>query len=189
VSAESPQQVTALLAQWKAGDSSALNALVPLLYKELHQLAAHYLRGERRGHTLQSTALVNEAYLRLVGQEPACFDSRAHFIGVAAHVMRQILVDHARAHSAAKRDGGDRVELRTEDHPLQAAEVDVIALDEAMTNLANFDPDLCRIVEMRFFGGLSIEESATALGVSPATVKREWTAAKAWLSRELGEGA
>jgi RNA polymerase sigma factor (TIGR02999 family) len=188
MSAEVPQSVTTLLARWKAGDSSALNSLVPLVYDELHRLAGHYLRNERQGHTLQSTALVNEAYLRLVAQEPGDISNRTHFIGVAAHIMRQVLVDHARVHRAAKRDGGDRVELRTQDHPLQVADVDVIALDEAMTNLADFDPDLCRIVEMRFFGGLSIEDSAVALAVSPATIKREWAAAKAWLSRELGKG-
>jgi RNA polymerase sigma-70 factor (ECF subfamily) len=189
VSTELPKSVTVLLAQWKAGDSSALKSLVPLVYEELHRLAAHYLRGERHGHTLQSTALVNEAYLRLVQQNPGDIDNRAHFIGVAAHLMRQVLVDHARAHRAAKRDGGARVELRTEDHPRQAADIDVVALDEAMTNLANYDQDLCRIVEMRFFGGLSVEDSAAVMGVSPATIKREWAAAKAWLSRELAEHA
>ncbi len=189
VSAELTKSVTVLLAQWKAGDASALKALVPLVYEELHRLAAHYLRGERPGHTLQSTALVNEAYLRLVRQKPGDIDNRAHFIGVAAHIMRQVLVDHARAHRAAKRAGGGRVELRTEDHPRQAADVDVIALDEAMNNLANHDPDLCRIVEMRFFGGLSVEDSAAAMGVSPATIKPEWAAAKAWMSRELAEQA
>jgi RNA polymerase sigma factor (TIGR02999 family) len=185
VSAAAPQPVTALLAQWRAGDACALKALVPLVYEELHRLAAHYLRGERPGHTLQSTALVNETYLRLAGQEPGEIDNRAHFIGVAAHLMRQVLVDHARAQRAAKRDGGCRVELRTQDHPLQTADVDVLALDEALNHLANFDPDMCRIVEMRYFGGLSVEDSATALGVSPATIKREWAAAKAWLIREL----
>ena len=187
MSAEPPHSVTVLLAEWKAGDPAALNALVPLVYDELHRLAAHYLRRERQGHTLQSTALVNEAYLRLVDQTPGDIDCRANFIGIAAHVMRQVLVDHARAHRAAKRDGGNRVELHTQDHPLQIADVDIIALDQAMTNLARIDPDLCRIVELRFFGGLSIEESAAAIGVSMATVKREWAAAQAWLSRELGE--
>ncbi|HMK84960.1 MAG TPA: sigma-70 family RNA polymerase sigma factor [Steroidobacteraceae bacterium] len=181
------QPVTVLIGRWKAGDESALKALLPLVYDELRRLAAHYLRGERSGHTLQSTALVNEAYLRLVGQKPGDISSRAHFIGVAAHLMREVLVDHARAHSAAKRDGGARVELRTEDHPLASQDVDVMALDEAMTHLAKFDPDLCRIVELRFFGGLSVEDSATVMGISPATVKREWAAARAWLSRQLGQ--
>jgi RNA polymerase sigma factor (TIGR02999 family) len=187
VAPESSPPVTVLLTQWKAGDAAALNALVPLVYDELHRLAAHYLRGERQNHTLQSTALVNEAYLRLVDQTPGDIDCRTHFIGVAAHVMRQVLVDHARTHRAAKRDGGKQVDLRTENHPQQEADVDIIALDEAMANLARFDPDLCRVVELRFFGGLSVEESAAAIGVSTATVKREWAAAKAWLSRELGE--
>jgi len=187
MSAGVPRPVTLLLAQWKAGDSNALGTLIPLVYDELHRLAAHHLRGERKGHTLQTTALVNEAYLRLVGQEPGDIGNRAHFVGVAAHVMRQVLVDYARAQQAAKRDGGARVELRDEDHPPVCVDLDAIAaLDEAMNRLAQFDSDLCRIVEMRVFTGLSVEESATALGISPATVKREWAAAKAWLSRELG---
>jgi RNA polymerase sigma factor (TIGR02999 family) len=188
VPAKPPETVTALLSQWKGGDPAALKALVPLVYDELHRLGAHYLRGERSGHTLQSTALVNEAYMRLVDQRPGEIDCRAHFIGVAAHVMRQVLVDHARARQALKRDGGDRVALRTQDHPHQLTDVDIVALDEAMSNLERFDPDLCRIVEMRFFGDLSVEDTAAAMGVSTATVKREWAAAKAWLSRELGQG-
>jgi RNA polymerase sigma factor (TIGR02999 family) len=189
VSSEVPQPVTVLLAQWKAGDAAALKALIPLVYDELHRLAQHYLRAERKGHTLQSTALINEAYLRLASQNPGEIDNRAHFLGVAAHLMRQILVDHARSRAAAKRDGGARVELRDEDHPLQTADVDVLALDESLTRLEQFDPALCRVVEVRFFAGLSIEDAAVALDVSPATVKREWAAAKAWLSRELGEKA
>jgi RNA polymerase sigma factor (TIGR02999 family) len=189
MSARTPQPVTVLLARWKAGDPNALAGLIPLVYNELHRLAGSYLRRERRGHTLQSTALVNEAYLRLVGQEPGDVDNRAHFVGVAAHVMREVLVDHARARRAAKRAGGGRVELRDEDHPLVCADVDAIALDEAMKKLAQLDLELCRIVEMRVFGGLTIEESATAMGLSPATVKREWAAARAWLSRELNAGA
>jgi len=189
VSSEASQPVTLLLAQWRGGDGAALKALIPLVYDELHRLAAHYLRSERHGHTLQSTALINEAYMRLVGQEPGDISNRTHFLGVAAHVMRQVLVDHARAHRAAKRAGGDRVELRDEDHPLMAADVDAIALDDAMNKLAQLDPELCRVVEMRVFGGLTVEEAAAAIGISPATFKREWAAAKAWLSRELGEGA
>jgi len=189
MSAKAPQPVTVLLAQWKAGDAGALATLIPLVYEELHRLAAHYLRSERQGHTLQTTALVNEAYLRLVGQEPGDIGNRAHFVGIAAHVMRQVLVDHARAQRAVKRDGGGRVELRDEDHPLVCADVDAIALDEAMNKLAELDLELCQVVEMRVFGGLTVEEAAAAMGISPATVKREWAAAKAWLSRELGEGA
>lgn len=189
MSAKTPQPVTLLLEQWKAGDPDALAELIPLLYDELHELAAHYLRMERRDHTLQSTALVNEAYIRLAGQEPHGIENRAHFLGVAAHVMRQVLVDHARARRAAKRDAGARIELRDEDHPLLSSDVDTIALDEAMNKLGDLDVELCRIAEMRLFGGLTVEESATALGISPATVKREWAAAKAWLSRQLGAGA
>lgn len=188
MSAKAPQAVTTLLAQWRGGDPRALAALIPLVYDELHRLAAHYLRGERCGHTLQSTALINEAYLRLVGHAPGAIANRAHFVGVAAHVMREVLVDHARARRAAKRGGGDRVELRNEDHPLVSDDVDALALDETMNKLAAFDPELCRLAEMRVFGGLTIEEMAIATGLSPATVKREWAVAKAWLSRQLGAG-
>jgi RNA polymerase sigma factor (TIGR02999 family) len=185
VVADNSQPVTALLTQWRAGDAAALEALIPLLYGELHRIAHRHLRSERPGHTLQSTALVNEAYLRLVSQGAGQIDNRAHFLGVAAHLMRQILVDYARAQHAAKRDGGRRVELEEGLHPLQTADVDVLALDEALQALAQLDPEQARIVEMRFFGGLSVEDTATALGVSPATVKREWASARAWLSREL----
>jgi RNA polymerase sigma factor (TIGR02999 family) len=179
--------VTTLLARWRKGDAAALHSLFPLVYNELHHLARQHLRGERSDHTLQSTALVNEAYLRLVNQESGQVADRAHFLGVAAHVMRQTLVDHARARKAAKRDGGSRVELREEDHPLQGTDVDILALDEILTKLEKFAPDLCRIVEMRFLAGLSVEDIAEATGTSPATVKREWAAAKEWLKRELGE--
>ena len=189
MSAKTPQPVTVLLEQWKGGDSDALAALIPLVYEELHRLAAYYLRMERRDHTLQSTALINEAYMRLAGREPCGIENRAHFFGVAAHVMRQVLVDHARARRAAKRDPGARIELRDEDHPLLSGDVDTIALDEAMTKLGHLDRELCQVAELRLFGGLTIEESATAMGLSRATVKREWAAAKAWLSRELGAGA
>ena len=188
VSSDAPQQVTGLLAQWRAGDPAALESLIPLVYGELRRIAHGYLRGERPGHTLQSTALVNEVYLRLVSQEPGQINNRAHFVRVAAHLMRQILVDYARAQRAAKRDGGRRVELDESLQPLQLADVDVIALDDALSALAQLDPDQARIVEMRFFGGLSIEDTATALGVSPATVKREWRTARTWLSRELATG-
>jgi RNA polymerase sigma factor (TIGR02999 family) len=188
MSAKTPQPVTDLLEQWKGGDADALAALIPLVYEELHNLAAHYLRMERRGHTLQSTALINEAYMRLAGQQSPGIENRSHFLGVAAHVMRQVLVDHARARRAAKRDCGVRIELRDEDLPLVSGGLDTIALDAAMNKLGHLDLELCQIAEMRLFAGLSVDESATALGVSPATVKREWAAAKAWLSRELGAG-
>jgi RNA polymerase sigma factor (TIGR02999 family) len=187
VSGQSSLPVTELLSHWQAGDPAALEALIPLVYDELHRLAHRYLRGERPGHTLQSTALVNEAYLRLVGQGAGQINDRAHFFGVAAHLMRQVLVDSARAQRAAKRDAGIRVELDEAMYPAQSVDVDVIALDEALKGLEHFDSKLCRLVEMRFFGGLSIEDTATATGVSPATVKREWAAARAWLSRELEE--
>jgi RNA polymerase sigma factor (TIGR02999 family) len=182
---EGSKPVTSLLTQWKSGDPAALQELIPIVYDELHRLARRQLRSERSDHTLQSTALVNEAYLRLVGQDSGQINSRTHFLGVASHVMRQILVDHARSRRAAKRDGGNRVELNENDHPLQEANIDIIALDDALTELANFDPDLCRIVEMRYLGGLSVDATAEAMGVSPASIKREWTAAKAWLSRKL----
>jgi RNA polymerase sigma factor (TIGR02999 family) len=184
---EVPQPVTLLLARWRSGDSAALEALIPFVYEELRRLARYQLRREREDHTLQSTALVNEAYLRLVGQEVGQVENRAHFLAISAHLMRQVLVDHARARRAAKRNGGSRVELREAEHPLQTTNVDVIALDEALTKLAQFDAELCRLVEMRFLGGLSIEDTAQAMGISPATVKREWATARAWLSRELGE--
>ncbi|HWY94695.1 MAG TPA: sigma-70 family RNA polymerase sigma factor [Steroidobacteraceae bacterium] len=186
VSGQPSQPVTELLTSWRAGDPAALEALIPVVYDELHRLAHHYLRGERRGHTLQSTALVNEAYLRLVSQGPGQIGDRAHFIGVAAHLMRQILVDYARAQHAAKRDGGRRIALEEALHPLQVEDVDVIDLDKALKGLEQLDEKQSRIVELRFFGGLSIEDTATLIGLSPATVKREWAMAKAWLSRELG---
>jgi RNA polymerase sigma factor (TIGR02999 family) len=186
VSGQPSQPVTELLTSWRAGDPAALEALIPVVYDELHRLAHHYLRGERRGHTLQSTALVNEAYLRLVSQGPGQIGDRAHFIGVAAHLMRQILVDYARAQHAAKRDGGRRIALEEALHPLQVEDVDVIDLDKALKGLEQLDEKQSRIVELRFFGGLSIEDTATLIGLSPATVKREWALAKAWLSRELG---
>jgi RNA polymerase sigma factor (TIGR02999 family) len=186
VSVQPSQPVTDLLTQWKAGDPTALEALIPVVYDELHRLAHHYLRAERRGHTLQSTALVNEAYLRLVSQGPGQIGDRAHFIGVAAHLMRQILVDYARAQHAAKRDGGRRIALEEALHPLQVEDIDVVDLDKALKGLEQLDKDQSRIVELRFFGGLSIEDTAALVGLSPATVKREWALAKAWLSRELG---
>jgi len=183
---DAPRQgVNTLLARWRAGDKAALQALIPFVYQELHRLARSHLRGERREHTLQSTALVNEAYLRLVREESQQVENRTHFLAIAAHLMREVLVDHARARNAAKRSGGQRVELLEIDHPLQTTDVDVLALEEALTKLEKFDPDLCRIVEMRFLGGLPVDETAEAMGVSPATIKREWATARAWLNREL----
>ncbi len=183
-----PQSVGELLDKWKAGDQEALNALVPLIYNELHGLAHYYLLGERSAHTLQTTALVHEAYLRLVKQGPFQTQNREHFVAVAARLMRQILVDYARSHRAAKRGADFRVEMEEDLEPPQNQGTDVIALDDALNQLAQFDPQQCRIVELRFFGGLTGEETAAVLGISAATVGRDWSMAKAWLSRELRRG-
>ena len=182
----SPHQLTDLLAQWRAGQRDALDALMPLVYEELRGLARHYLQQERPGHTLQSTALVHEAFVRLVGQKPPDWQSRTHFYGVAARLMRQILVDHARSSRAAKR-GGDSIKLTVDEALLGAkkADFDIVALDEALTSLSELSPQQGQIVELRFFSGLSIEETAEVTGISPATVKRHWTAARAWLFREM----
>jgi len=190
-------EVTRLLVAWGLGDRDAYERLIPLVYAELHRLAARYLRRERQDHTLQPTALVHEAYLRLVDQRSASWQNHAQFFGVAAQAMRRILVDHARGHGAKKR-GGDAVRVAIDDRdgderaprtelaePAAARDVSLIDLDHALSELAGFDPDLVRVVEMRYFGGLTIEETAQALEVSPATVKRDWAAARAWLYRRL----
>jgi RNA polymerase sigma factor (TIGR02999 family) len=185
MSAPTAPEVTRLLLRWTEGDQKALDDLLPLVYDELRRLARSYLQRERSGHTLQSTALVNEAYLRLVDQNVS-WQSRAHFFGIAAQMMRRILVDHARARDAAKRGAGDFKVTLDEDIAVSGArDVDVIALDIALENLAKLDPQQGRIVELRFFAGLSIEETAEVLSISPATVKRDWAMAKAWLSREM----
>jgi RNA polymerase sigma factor (TIGR02999 family) len=170
------------------GDAAALDQLVPIVYEELHRQAQRYLRRESPGHTLQTTALVHEAYLRLVDQREARWQNRAQFFGVAAQLMRRILVDHARRHQAAKR-GGSAIQVPFEEGAVAAveSEVDLVALDDALTRLAAFDPQEARVVELRYFTGLGIEETAEALRISPATVKREWAMARAWLKRELGE--
>lgn len=178
--------VTQLLASWSKGDRGALERLTPLVYGELKRLAGRYLRRERPGHTLQATALVHEAFLRLVDQRNVEWQNRAHFFGVAAQLIRRILVDHARGRMAAKR-GANAVKLSLEDvveTPRQRP-LDLVALDDALDALAKMDPQQSRIVELRFFAGLSIEETAEVLRISPATVKRDWTAAKAWLYRDL----
>jgi RNA polymerase sigma factor (TIGR02999 family) len=179
--------VTALLQAWAQGDRSALDALLPVVYGELHRQAERYMRGQPAGHTLQATALVNEAFLRLVDQTKVEWRSRAHFFGVAAKAMRSILIDHARGRQAAKRGAGaTRLTLDTARDIAEAAPVvDVLDLDEALQRFAEFDPDKARLVELRYFGGLSIEEAAEVLEVSPATVKRQWHTARAWLRREL----
>jgi RNA polymerase sigma factor (TIGR02999 family) len=187
VSESSPQPVSALLVRWRAGDQEALQALIPLVYQELRQIAQHHLRQERSDHTLQSTALVHEAYLRLTKQGAADIEDRAHFLAVASRLMRQILVDHARKHRAAKRGGGLKLELNDAMAFQQEQNVDLIALDKALNELALLDPQQSRIVEMRFFGGLSIEDTAQIIGVSRTTVKREWATARAWLRREVGK--
>ena len=186
---EPAADVTGLLQAWGAGDEIAGEQLLPAVYAELRRQAARAMRREGAGHTLQPTALVHEAYLRLVDQRRVAWRSRVQFLGVAAHVMRRILVDHARARHAAKRGGGAAaITLGDLDRPDAAPAdrgVDLLALHDALERLAAFDPDQARLVELRYFGGLNIEETAEALGVSPATVKREWAIARSWLRREL----
>jgi RNA polymerase sigma factor (TIGR02999 family) len=182
----SPPSATALLIDWSRGDTSALNQLLPLVYAELRRLAGRQLQRERVNHTLQPTALVHEVYLRLVDQRRVDWQDRAHFLGVAAQTMRRILVDHARRRDAGKR--GDGVQCVSIDEARLAApgEIPLLALDDALSRLESVDPNLARIFELRAFGGLTIEEAAHVLKVSPSTVKRDWRTAKAWLNRELG---
>lgn len=179
-------QVTQLLARWKNGDSAAEEVLTPLLYNELHKLARRYLQDERAAATLQPTALVSELYLRLIGQEHPDWQSRSHFFGVAAHRMRQILVEHARKHRAGKRGGGvANVELNEMLCFAPGKSAEVLALDDALNALAKFDERKAKVVELRFFAGLSVEETAQALDISVATVGREQRMAEAWLKREM----
>lgn len=182
----SPTPITQLLVRWNDGDRAALDELLPLVYAELRRTADAYLRRERSDHTLQPTALVHEAYLRLIDRTGVNWQNRAHFFGTAARLMRQILVDHARQHTAQKRGGlRHRVTLDETIGFSAGRDLDLIALDDALTGLENLDADQSRIVELRFFGGLTIEETGVALGISPATVKREWRMARAWLQREM----
>ena len=183
------QPVSELVGRWRAGDQDALQALIPLVYQELHLIAQHHLRHERPDHTLQSTALVHEAYLRMLKQGPGASEHRAHFMAVASRLMRQILVDHAREHRAAKRGGGLKLELSEAMSAQKAQSVDLIDLDTALNELERMDPQQSRIVEMRYFGGLSIEDTAEINGVSRNTVKREWATARAWLRREMNSGS
>jgi RNA polymerase sigma factor (TIGR02999 family) len=179
-------EVTKLLKDWGAGDESVPEKLMPLVYDELRRLAHQYMRREKPGHTLQTSALVNEAYLRLVKQSEIQWESRAHFFGIAARLMRQILVDQARRRNFAKRGGGAiRVSLNDATAIAHEQSASVVALDEALKTLEQTDPRKSRIVELRFFGGMSIEETAEALKVSPGTVMREWTFARAWLRQEM----
>ena len=178
--------LTQLLVDWSRGDKAALDKLMPLVDEELRRLAHRYMSRERAGHTLQTTALVNEAFLRLINRSKVDWQNRAHFFGLAAQLMRTILVDHARSHACAKRGGGaDKLELDQELVVSQQRASEVLALDDALKELAVIDPEQSRIVELRFFGGLTVEETAEVLHISPATVKREWSTAKAWLYREL----
>lgn len=182
-------RVSQLLVNWGNGDPAARESLIPLVYGELRRMARRYLQRERPDHTLQSAALVNEAYLRLVHGQPPRWQSRAHFFGVAAQLMRHILVDYARSRLAAKRGAGaSRLALAPDFALPQRTDIDLVALDDVLRRLASLDEQQTRIVELRFFGGLSIEETAVVLGVSPATVKREWATARAWLHREMRKG-
>lgn len=179
-------QITELLARWRGGESAAREELIPLVYDELRRVARHHLARERQTHTLQSAALVHEVYLRLVDQTSVHLNDRLHFFAVAAELMRRILVDYARKRNTAKR-GGNHLTVTWEEHLIWAKqrEVNILALDDALSQLAQMDAQQTRIVEMRFFGGLSIDETARALGISPATVKRDWAVARTWLYREL----
>ena len=180
--------VTQLLIKWSNGDKAALDELMPLIQEELRRLAHHYMSRERPGHTLQTTALVNEAYLRLVNRKDVHWQNRTHFFAIAATLMRSILVDHARSHAYAKRGGGaHKTELDEAMVVSKERAAEVVALDDALKQLENLDLKQSRIVELRFFGGLTIEETAEVLHLSPATIKREWSTAKAWLYHELAQ--
>jgi RNA polymerase sigma factor (TIGR02999 family) len=177
--------VTELLQQWRQGDEDALRALIPLVYKELRRLAHYHLQSERPDHTLQSTALVHEAYLRLLGSEPAELENRAHFIAVASRLMRQILVDYARSRRAAKREGGCRIDFDDMTALPVKGDADLLALDDALDELSRVDERQAKIVEMKFFGGLSAPEISQVLGLSRATVDRDWATARVWLHRQI----
>ena len=182
-----PAEVTELLRRWSGGDVAARESLVPLVYDELRRLARYYLASQRSDHTLQSTAIVHEAYLRLAGRENVHWEDRSHFFAVAAQLMRRILVDHARKRNAAKRGGAAHLTLLVDGavEPSAQRELDLVALDDALKALAELDERQSRIVELRFFGGLSIEDTSRVLEISPATVKREWSTARAWLYEEI----
>jgi RNA polymerase sigma-70 factor (ECF subfamily) len=189
VNPSSNEDVSALLQAWSEGDQSALDRLTPIVYDELHRLARRYMSGERSGHSLQTTALVNEAYLRLVDYKRMRWQNRTHFFAVSAQLMRRILVDHARRHNLKRGAGIHRVAFE------EAAEIggdrdeDLVALDNALHALARFDPRKSQVVELRFFGGLSVEEAAEVLKISPITVMRDWSTARAWLYREMNGGS
>jgi RNA polymerase sigma factor (TIGR02999 family) len=185
----SSKSVSQLLGKWKNGDQAALQALVPLVYAELRRLAHHYLQGENPGHTLESTALVHEAYLRLAERSPLQLQNRTHFFAVASHLMRQILVDYARRRRRVKRGGGHKLTLDEAVILPGGRDLDLVALDGALNELSRLDAQQSRIVELRFFGGLSIAQTADVLSISPATVKREWATARVWLHREMSRTA
>jgi len=181
------QEVTALLKEWAAGDRAALERLMPLVYEELRRLAASQLRAERRNHTLQPTALVHEAYMRLIGQRSVSWANRAHFFGIASRMMRRILVDHARRRGRNKRSPGTvYLDLGNSETVVADRAPELLALDDALTQLEKLDPQQARVVELRFFAGLSVEETAEVAGISTATVKREWATARAFLRHEIG---
>ena len=179
-------EVSRLLVRWRNGDKTALDKLTPLVYEELRRLARHYMRGERPGHTLQATGLVNEAYIRLVDLREMEWQNKAHFFAMAATLMRRILVDHARSRNYAKRGRShQRLSLSKADRFAKQPDVDLVALDDALNTLEGMNAQQSRIVELRFFGGLTIEETAEVLGISHATVERDWAVARAWLRREI----
>jgi RNA polymerase sigma factor (TIGR02999 family) len=182
-------QVTELLQHWKQGDEQALHTLLPLLYKELRRLAHYHLQSERPDHTLQSTALVHEAYLRLLGGQPVEFQNRAHFVALASRLMRQILVDYARERRASKRDGGCRIAVEYLDALAISGDAELVALDDALSELGRIDERQAKIVEMKFFGGLSAPEISQVLGLSRATVDRDWATARVWLHRQMSRSA
>ena len=182
-------EVCGLLRAWSDGDASALERLTPIVYAELHRLARRYMRGERAGHSLQTTALVNEAYMRLVGYDRMQWQNRGHFLAVSAQLMRRILVEHARRHNVKRGGGVPHVPLDEAALVGGGRAADLVALDDAMNALAQIDPRKAQVVEMRFFGGLDVNETANVLKISPATVMRDWSTAKAWLYRELAGGA
>jgi len=188
-----PAEITVLLKAWGAGDQNALNRLTPLVYSELRRMARRYMRNERAGNTLQTTALINEAYLRLVDVQSAGWQDRAHFFAVSAQLMRRILVDAARARGTAKRGGlGVRVDHSTavnlDEIPEVGRSTELVSLDDALSALAEIDPRKARVIELRFFGGLSVEETAGVLGISPQSVLRDWKMARVWLKREMRKG-
>jgi len=181
----SGRTATELFELWRTGSESALNEFLPLVYEELRRVARHHLQRERAAHTLQTTALIHEAYLRLIEQRPKDVQNRSHFVGLTSNLMRQILVDYARSRLSKKRDGGCRITLAEDIAIAEPRELDVLAVDETLNRLAKLDAQQARVVELRYFGGLSIRETADVLGISEATVKRDWATARAWLHREI----